>query len=203
MHKECFFSNNNSPDAGDHFDLGDVALLEFISNVPGGSVVGYSQSGDPLTRIVDGEEAVITTDGQIIQEGIKSGIRKLFKYVKRHGLISHDLRKAAHKSYDLLKSSPSAALSDSFNSLHHNETFGTGSTDQILNLDRIGSENQSSLAHSHHVFSQVWRSCRWKESFTNSTLFQDFLNSAKDVQKLALPIELHSHLYSCLCEKKS
>ena len=201
QHNDCsktgyLFDNNTS---GSDHAFGDVAILEFLSNVPGGTVLGYLDNGTPILHEVAGEERVIVAEGTIIQEGIKSGTKSAASYIKNHGLTSTDLKKLARNTWHDLQENPPSCIADAFNRLHHNETFGTGKASQILDLDyRLFESASLTPAEIHNTFNELWRQSRWKESLLKSTGLSQFVSTRSRIDLLSLPSEIFTATYGTL-----
>jgi FMN phosphatase YigB (HAD superfamily) len=201
--KMGFICDNNSKEPESHLDLGDVAILEFISNAQGGSVTGYDEYGKPKLKVVAGEEAVLTTDGKIIQHGIKTGVQRLLRYAKSHGLTSRDFLDTARGSLANLKQRPATALSDAYNRLHHNESFGAGTSNAILNLKTLCQGEAKSLEELHFRISVIEQSCRWRQALIHSSEFKRYVEAAKPIDLLAMSSTLYRHACHDLLGKKA
>ena len=126
--KTGYLSDDNS---GRTFELGDVAALEFILNGTGGSVIGYSENGEPIREIFDGEENIILNQVAQVQQGILDASKEMGRYIRRHGLVSNDLLGLVRRIVSNYINNPPLCIADAFTSLEHNETFGTGDSDDI------------------------------------------------------------------------
>ena len=190
---------NKTPNSNDSYD---VAIYEFISNAPGGSVSSYTQDGEPIFKIVEGEERVINHEGALIQKGIKQAFDKVGRYIKSHGLTSCDLHSLSLDAFRRSQHNPPPALADAFHSLHHNETFGTGKEDQVLNLSAL--DNSFISGPSKHAYLQeAWTGSRWKEAFLKSTEISEYVMTLSSIQRLCLPSPLYQHFCNNLENKKT
>lgn len=190
--KRGFVGDNNSMITADHFDFGDFAVFEFICNVPGGSVTGYSENAEVQRKIVSGEESVILNEGLIIQAGIKEAIVEIFKYLKKGGLTSESLITLARETIIDLKKNPSPELCDSYNKLEHNETFGSGSADQLLEDSNFQELHSKTSAYKYNFFKELWDECRWKQSLTHSSKLKNYIESTDTLSKLSIPSKVYN-----------
>lgn len=196
--KRGFVGDNNDPDELNSFDFGDFAIFEFICNVPGGSVTGYSEDAQVNRTVVSGEESVILDEGLKIQAEIKRALIEIFAYVKKAGISSSSLRKLARDSIVEIKKNPPPVLCDAFNKLEHNEIFGTGAADQLLHASDISTLLSKNSAEKFSYFKELWEKCRWKQSLTSSTIFQNFIEAADPLSKLSLPSNMFNLVFQGL-----
>lgn len=190
--KYGYLCDNNDDSVDRHLDLGDVAILEFISNASGGSVIGYDEDYIPIARVIDGEERVILNQLTKIQDGIIHGLGSLLAYAKTHGLTSADCRSLSISSFSNLKKNPCTVLVDSYNLLHHNEIFGTGSHEQMLNCGLLDDLHQALPEVVHSKLSHLCKSSRWKESIYRSSHFGAFIEKGTLEQHLSIPSDIYS-----------
>lgn len=200
--KYGYLCDNNDISIERHLDLGDVAVLEFISNAPGGSVLGYDKSYTPITRVIDGEERVILDQLSKIQDGIIHGLGTLLAYIKAHGLTSEDCRDLSLSAFKSLKTNPCVALVDAYNVLHHNETFGTGSSEQMLNCSLFDGLCKAQPEIVHSRLSHLYNSSRWKESIYRSSHFGKFLDNCSIEQQLSVPSDIYVATSNLNMDKK-
>lgn len=182
--KSAYLSDDNLSET---FDLGDVASLEFIFNVPGGSCIGYDQNGTPQKEVFDGEEAVITHHVAAIQSGIIEGVNALGQYIRRHGLIAEDIIHLARHLVTCYVNTPPTCIADAFLALEHNETFGTGSVDQMnstASLLKIIELNDYDL---HAALHQLRINQRWSASIFNTHQLKDIFAKFRPDQTLNIP----------------
>lgn len=182
--KSAFLSDDNG---ADYFDLGDVASLEFILNAPGGSVVGYDQNATSQREIFPGEEAVINLQVAAIQAGIVEGTNRLGQYIRMHGLIAEDFIPLSRHLVGCYLNTPPTCIADAFLALEHNETFGTGDTDQIGVGTAINDFAQLSDAALHSALSQLRSKQRWSASLFNTTHFKNLFAAFRPDQTLNIP----------------
>lgn len=195
--KTGYIGNNNTNKIEDNYSFGDFAIFEFICNVSGGSVVGYESDGTVNRKVVEGEESVIQQEGAVIQLGIKTAIRSIFKYIKCTGLYANTMKEKARETIDDLKTNPNSSLADAFNKLEHNEIFGTGAADKLLEISSLGDLENKSTDKIHERLSFLWNKSRWKPSLTKSTELIELLNE-NSASRLSMPIEMHKHIYKDL-----
>jgi glycosyltransferase involved in cell wall biosynthesis len=182
--KSGYLANENN---GEHFDLGDVAALEFILNAPGGSVIGYDQHGNPQREIFPGEENVINNQVAIIQSGIVDGTRLLGQYIRRHGLIAEDIKPLARHLVTCYLNSPPRCVADAFFALEHNETFGTGETERVGFDGDAQDLAELSGAALYSELDQLRSHQRWSSSLFNTTFFKNLVATFRPDQTLNIP----------------
>lgn len=182
--KQAFLSNDNTED---HFDLGDVAALEFILNAPGGSVIGYDADGTPLREVFPGEESVICNQIVRLQQGVIEGTQRLGNYIRRHGLIAEDLIPLSRHLVSCYLSNPPTCIADAFLELEHNETFGTGEADCIAHDLEIGALAELSDAALHSELMQIRARQRWSASLFNTSQFKKLFSDFRPDQTLNIP----------------
>lgn len=182
--KQAFISNDNTEN---HFNLGDVAALEFIFNVPGGSVIGYDADGEPLREVFSGEESAICNQIAPLQQGIIEGTRLLGSYIRRHGLIAEDLIPLSRHLVSCYISNPPICIADAFQKLEHNETFGTGEVDCISQPFEIEALTELGSASLHSQLTQIRSRQRWPESLYNTSQFKTLFGSFRPDQTLNIP----------------
>lgn len=111
-----------------HF-LDSVAPIEMITNSPSGSVIGYGEENGKLVAIRSvnyDENSTWHNFTKAFQEGILAGMEPFSSAVLSHGLTHDVVRGYALKVWDVLISGSNKSLTDAFNNLNHNETFGLG-----------------------------------------------------------------------------
>lgn len=182
--KNAYLADDNS---GEHFDLGDVAALEFILNAPGGSTIGYDQHGNPQREIFSGEEKVIENQVAVIQSGIFEGLQLLGKYIRRHGLIAEDLLPLSRHLVTNYLNTPPNCVADAFLELEHNETFGTGEAERIGDSTATEGIEQLSEADLHSALDHLRSQQRWPASLFNSTQFKNIFSTFRPDQALNIP----------------
>lgn len=182
--KSAYLSDDNS---AEHFDLGDVAALEFILNAAGGSCIGYEHNGTPRREIFNGEETVINHKVAAIQAGIIAGANSLGQYIRRHGLIAEDLIPLARHLVTCFINSPPTCIADAFLALEHNETFGTGYADHMsLDTDKAKIADLSDAAL-HKALHQIRDKQRWSASLFNTRQFKNLFDMFRPDQTLNIP----------------
>lgn len=182
--KSSYLSDDNS---AEHFDLGDVAALEFILNAPGGSCIGYENNGTPQREIFYDEENVINHQVAAIQHGILEGANALGQYIRSHGLTAEDIIPLARHLVTSYLTTPPACIADAFQALEHNETFGTGDTDQmsqVINVAKIAEHSDAAL---HTALHQLRKEQRWSASLFNTQKFKDLFATFRPDQALNIP----------------
>lgn len=118
---------NNREEYSNYLD--SVAPIEMITNSPTGSVTGYIREGDRIVaqRNIDSEENKTWYEFTCeFQEGLLSCISPFTKSVINYGLTSDKLREYSLQVWGVLLDGSSTSLTDAFNNLNHNETFGVG-----------------------------------------------------------------------------
>ncbi|MGI9598004.1 MAG: hypothetical protein ACR2QK_17710, partial [Acidimicrobiales bacterium] len=165
------FDHNDSTDDG--WTVDEVAPLEMLFNAVGGSVIGYEPAAagpdghvDAVRQIDDDEERVIAQRVVRFHEGILDAAPHLLEVVALHAMTSNELRGLARKLVLGMARQPPVAIAEAFFSLSHNETFGTGSFDDL----RIGTDLPQSLAELERgalytALDKAGRSSRWPEGF--------------------------------------
>ncbi|PLC69109.1 hypothetical protein [Klebsiella quasipneumoniae] len=111
-----------------HF-LDSVAPIEMITNSPSGSVTGYGEENGKLVAIRNinsDENNAWHSFTRTFQEGILAGMTSFSAAALSHGLTHEQVRGYALKVWDVLISGNNKSLTDAFNNLNHNETFGLG-----------------------------------------------------------------------------
>lgn len=179
-----YLADDNS---GRHFDLDDVAALEFILNAPGGSVIGYEKNGGPQREIFPGEENIINKQVAAIQSGIVDGTQRLGQYIRRHGLIAEDLIPLARHLVSCYLNTPPNCVADAFLALEHNETFGTGEAEQIGLVTTTQDIAQLSGAALHSALEKLRSDQRWSASLFNTTHFKKLFAHFRSDQTLNIP----------------
>ncbi len=162
----------------DAWTVDEVAPLEMLFNAVGGSVVGYERTADPETTADGGsgdrvtavrhvdpdEEAVIAQRIVHFQEGIIDALPGLVELVSRHALTSAHLRPLARKLVQGLVRQPPAAVAEAFFNLSHNETFGTGSFEDMRKLtDLETSVARLDRGALYSALAKAGDDCRWPE----------------------------------------
>lgn len=182
--KSAYLSDDNS---ADHFDLGDVAALEFILNAPGGSCIGYENNGTPQREIFHGEETIINDQVTAIQAGILEGANALGQYIRMHGLIAEDIIPLARHLVTCYLNTPPTCIADAFLALEHNETFGTGDADQMGLHANVAKIVELSDAALHTALHQLRNQQRWSASLFNTRQFKDLFATFRPDQTLNIP----------------
>ncbi|QGN38800.1 hypothetical protein [Klebsiella oxytoca] len=111
-----------------HF-LDSVAPIEMITNSPSGSVTGYGEENGEFVAIRsvnDDENSSWHSFTKTFQEGILAGMESFSSAVLSYGLTHDVVRGYALDVWDVLISGSNKSLTDAFNNLNHNETFGLG-----------------------------------------------------------------------------
>lgn len=172
------------------FSISEPAALEFLFNSPGGSVIGY-QNGAPQRHILAGEESVIEEGISCLQSEIFSCLVDVIGYVRRHGLVSQDLRTLSRFIVNDYVSDPPQSAAEAFFDLEHNETFGTGLPDELAG-DHGMLRPAARLAgpEFHKVLSDYRKTARWPEALRHGKPLSDLILQSTVEQKLALPVRL-------------
>ncbi|MEL6169925.1 MAG: hypothetical protein AAFR35_14650 [Pseudomonadota bacterium] len=164
--------STSGPKSGFAFDLNeedmrlvhDYAALEFLFNVPEGSVRGY-ENGTPVRDVIENEEAAIKTRVRPLQERILSTLDHVARYVRRHGLVAADLRPLSRSLLARYFRNPPADVADAFRDLEHNESFGTGTSQRVAEMrgtpESIVAKSGPDL---HAGFLGLIDGMRWHES---------------------------------------
>lgn len=182
--KSAYLSDENR---AEFFDLGDVAALEFILNAAGGSCIGYDNDGTPQREIFDGEEKVISDQVAAIQSGLLEGTKALGHYIRMHGLIAEDIKPIACHLVSLYVNRPPTCIADAFLALEHNETFGTGDTDQIHQAYDLVKTAELKGAELHTALQQFRNKQRWPNSLFQTSHFKDLFASFRPDQNISIP----------------
>lgn len=130
-----------------HF-LDSVAPIEMITNSPSGSVIGYGEENGKLVAIRsvnDDENSAWHNFTKTFQEGILAGMEYFSSTVLSYGLTHDIVRDYALKVWDVLISGNNKSLTDAFNNLNHNETFGLG-----------GYVKKSHVPSTYEILSALW-----------------------------------------------
>ncbi|HDG7825460.1 TPA: hypothetical protein PCJ76_004375 [Klebsiella quasipneumoniae] len=130
-----------------HF-LDSVAPIEMITNSPSGSVIGYGEENGKLVAIRsvnDDENSTWHNFTKTFQEGILAGMEPFSSTILSYGLTHDIVRDHALKVWDVLISGNNKSLTDAFNNLNHNETFGLG-----------GYVKKSHVPSTYEILSALW-----------------------------------------------
>ncbi|VUS63620.1 hypothetical protein [Klebsiella spallanzanii] len=130
-----------------HF-LDSVAPIEMITNSPSGSVIGYGEENGKLVAIRsvnDDENSTWHNFTKTFQEGILAGMEPFSSTILSYGLTHDIVRDHALKVWDVLISGNNKSLTDAFNNLNHNETFGLG-----------GYVKKSYVPSTYEILSALW-----------------------------------------------
>ncbi len=184
------FDHNDSED--DAWTVDEVAPLEMLFNAVGGSVTGYRDDGDAITairHIDDDEEAVIAQQVVRFHEGILDAVPELLEVVALHAMTSNELRSLSRKLVLGLVRQPPAVIAEAFFNLSHNETFGTGSFDDM----RVGAELEQSIEELERgalytALDRAGRSSRWPEGF--GAISQSLLDRGLGPRPLHVPTQI-------------
>lgn len=180
------FDRNHSFD----FAVHEYSALEFLFNSAGGSVISHDD-GVPVTEISEGEESVITGPVAGFQAQILATLPAIARYVRDHGLVSQDLQQLSRRIVRSYMANPPKEVASAFATLDHNETFGTGSFD-----DMSGSENRllkglkKSGADLHADLAETGRALRWVEALVQVDGIQSVLKDLPLEAKLHLPTKV-------------
>lgn len=126
--KSAFLFDGNRPE--DDYRVSEFAALEFLFNTSGGSVTGYADEV-AQRRVFETEERLVNGPVRQLQQRILSRVGAVADYVRRHGLISDDLRPVARLLTRSYLNSPDKEAASVFVSYEHNEVFGTGAADDL------------------------------------------------------------------------
>ncbi|MGL4242271.1 MAG: hypothetical protein ACRCTI_14270 [Beijerinckiaceae bacterium] len=189
--KSGWLFNDN---ADERLGIEHVAPIEMLFNGPGGSVQGYVRRGGSLhaeTLVIAAEEDVVATEVAAFQRGMLAAVEPVVGYMKDHGLMAADLRRLGRDLLRSLVATPPAVFVDAFNRLEHNETFGTGATDNFSDHAPLGAELAARRGAALHAFAKE-NVCKapWPASQVFSRSMQDWLSKAPIEQQAALPIEV-------------
>ncbi|MCL0154537.1 hypothetical protein M2T40_26860, partial [Klebsiella pneumoniae] len=109
--------------------LDSVAPIEMITNSPSGSVTGYGLENGKIVAIRsvnDDENSAWHNFTKTFPEGILAGMESFSAAVLSYGITHDVVRGYALNIWDVLISGSNKSLTDAFNNLNHNETFGLG-----------------------------------------------------------------------------
>lgn len=181
------------PDLNHHIEyphfLDSVAPIEMITNSPSGSVTGYGEENGQLVAIRNvnnDENDAWHSFTKTFQEGILSGMGPFSEAVLSHGLTHDKVRGYALKIWDVLISGNNKSLTDAFNNLNHNETFGMG-----------GYIKKSHVPSTGEILKSLWN-CKHRNAligFIKANQWSDGIRSRSDLSWLnrnilALTIDL-------------
>ena len=171
------------------FRLSEYAAFEFLFNATGGTVTGYRES-KALREIIPGEERVITRDVEGFQKRLLETLPPLADYVRRHGLVSSDLRRVSQAITRAYMAHPASDLATAFVGLEHNETFGTGQTDMLSGEHDESPEDLGSAttAEIHGYLTRRIAGLRWPQAHGCAPGLRRFLVTLAPVQRLAIPL---------------
>ncbi|MCP5786947.1 hypothetical protein NL329_28870, partial [Klebsiella pneumoniae] len=160
-----------------HF-LDSVAPIEMITNSPSGSVTGYEEENGKLVAIrnVNSDENNAWHNfTRTFQEGILAGMESFSAAVLSHGLTHVQVRSYALKVWDVLISGNNKSLTDAFNNLNHNETFGLG-----------GYIKKSHVPSTCEILSALWNSEHRKNliSFIKANQWSDGIRNRDNLSWL-------------------
>jgi hypothetical protein len=178
--------------AGYHLDVGDVAPLEMICNGPGGSVLRYSVDGTstiPRRIKFAGEEEVINGPVAKLQAGLLAAVPPIMDYIRLHGLMAADIRPLGAVLASALSKRPPSAVADMFRRLHHNETFGTGTVEEMSSgadlLTALSTQIGSVL---HAEAARAIRCQRWPEAAFRTSEVEAWWRSTPHPLRRSAPI---------------
>ena len=174
----------------DPFTISEYAALEYIFNSLGGSVIGY-ENGVAQRQIIKNEENVIQKHVIQFQSRIRTAAARVISYVRNHGLVSQDLRPIARAVIQDYVSNPAKDAAQAFVALEHNETFGTGSSDDMQELAAQFQplETQNS-ADFHGHLTDIVGNLRWLEAHQTAGALSGFMPKRNLEQRLATPLRL-------------
>ena len=180
--KHGFLMNRNRRTAA---HLGDFASLEFISNGPGGSVVGY-KNGVAVKERFEGEEQVIVNDVLPVQDQIVERIREIAPVLIQLPLDLESLGEVARIAAMSYVDHPDREIADMFQDLEHNETFGSGEVEIIATQSEqdIAQLRGSAL---HHAFESKLAKTRWPQAWVKSSECSNIVKNLDLDQRLVLP----------------
>ncbi len=185
--KSAFLFNCN---IGQNFAVDDYAALEFLFNTGGGSVIGY-QNGTPLRDIIPQEEKIVVEHVSPFQKRLLDAVGIVANYVKTHGLVAADLRELSRIIINGYMKSPPADVADAFANLEHNESFGTGTNEEMalegLEITAVFKKNTAQL---HGGLNDVFSSKRWPAGLAHSSQITAKTRRLLIDKKLHLPTRL-------------
>ncbi|WP_158684279.1 hypothetical protein [Methylobacterium sp. 285MFTsu5.1] len=170
---------------GINFDFSEYAAIEFITNSEGGSVVGY-ENGRPIRQALEGEENCITQHVQPLQDELLGICQRVLSYMGQHGLTATDLRPLAQMAAQRYMQSPERRVADAFDALTHNETFGTGTSDEMSKADDLVALKKLAGYKLHYKSNLKFSEKRWINSFINSSRFSKLYETLSVEQRLSL-----------------
>jgi HAD superfamily hydrolase (TIGR01549 family) len=152
----------------DAWTVDEVAPLEMLFNAVGGSVTGYERDADgdyvALRHVDSDEEAVIAQRVVHFQEGIIDALPGLVDLTANHALTSAQFRPLARKLVQGVVRQPPALIAEAFFNLSHNETFGTGTFDDMRKLsDLKDTANTLERGALYTALADAGEDCRWPE----------------------------------------
>ncbi|MEY8880069.1 hypothetical protein [Donghicola sp. XS_ASV15] len=170
---------------GEQEAINEFAALEFLSNALGGSVIGYEKC-EPLREVFASEEACIADHVVPLQKELLASAKKVFEYIRRHGLVSSDLRQLANLIAERFMTSPEFRVADAFAALEHNETFGTGELDTMNEeVSTVLDETLPDYEMHYHTANGLFDR-RWPSSFLNSKEYASLYDELSVHQRLAM-----------------
>lgn len=186
--KTAFLMDRNI--AEDSYEIGEFAALEVLFNALGGSVVGY-RDGVALHEVIDSEEDMVGAWGLGAQDQICAATRAVAAYVRDHGLISDDLRPLARRIVTDYVTNPDRAVAEAFVGLEHDETFGTGASDNIAEPAKaLAALSQKDGAAFHGGLQAQLGALRWVEAHRAAGPLRVLMDQLTPAQKLAVPLRL-------------
>lgn len=191
--KSAFLFDNNTDT--ERYSISEYAALEYVFNSLGGSVTGYS-NGLASREVIEEEEAVISKYVTAFQERIRASAKEVAAYVRDHGLIASDLRQLSRQVVSGHVSNPAQDVAEAFVTLVHNETFGTGTSDE-MSCSALGGEAVASAqgADFHGMLRHELEHLRWHQAHLTAGPLHDFLKRRSLAQELNTPIMLSAPGY--------
>ncbi len=175
----------------------EIAPLEMIFNGTGGSVIGYRREAGRIVaerRMFPGEEDVILSTARPLQAGIVEAASVVCDYVRRHGLVSADIRDLARQAVLEFLTRPASAIAQGFFRLAHNETFGTGAVKDMA----AGTDLPKACAGlSDHQLHAAATDClvhsQWRSGLLALEAVKAFYDALPEHARHALPFDLPLH----------
>lgn len=174
--------------AGLGLKLADVAGLEFLFNTPGGSVTGY-HDGTPIREVLAGEETLVNGPVASFQDRLADCAQALASAIRRHGLVSADLRGLSRELVASYFANPPADIAHAYLTLEHNESFGVaGVTTMGFASERIVALGDLPGPALHAAVLESASMVRWPAARQHIGSLLRQVNDLDQSQILSLPV---------------
>lgn len=190
--------------SGESWSDQEVGPIEMLFNSLGGSTISYQKSKKGMVAVKKEEEAedeVFASYTVYLQEGIKSALNEVIEYISIHALTSDNLKNIARQITQSLIAKPPAEFAHAFFNLTHNETFGTGEYQTMMQGSTIEKSIQElSGSELHYKLRNFLAQTRWKKGFYCLESTQKIVNNfAGDISHI--PLEFYQN--TILKDKKN